>query len=238
MDIQLVAHAKEYIDDLAKGINPLTKEETNENDIVNQVKISRCLFFVSEVLGEVIANGGTAPKKRERPVPFSPDALDLEQFDFSDDPISLTEVSRRINDLKPENMQKIKVTSLSEWLVDLQLLETVVSGDKSRKRPTLRGFELGITEVERHTQNGSFKTVAYTRAAQRFILDNLSAIVEGGFNGSTKENAFARWTEQEDFLLTTMAQEGASIKAIATELKRSNGSVTARLDKLGIKREE
>ena len=77
-----------------------------------------------------------------------------------------------------------------------------------------------------------------SKAAQRFILDNLPAIVAGGFNGSSKENAFARWTEQEDFLLTTMAQEGASIKAIATELKRSNGSVTARLDKLGIKREE
>ena len=125
MDIQLVAHAKDYIDDLAKGINPFTKEEVNEDDIVNHVKISRCLFFVSEVLGEVIANGGTAPKKRERPVPFSPEALDLEQFEFSDDPISLTEVSRRINALKPENMQKLKVTSLSEWLVELHLLETV-----------------------------------------------------------------------------------------------------------------
>ena len=30
MDINLVSHAKDYIDDLDKGINPFTKEEINE----------------------------------------------------------------------------------------------------------------------------------------------------------------------------------------------------------------
>ena len=41
MDINLVSHAKDYIDDLARGINPLTKEDVNEQDVINNVKISR-----------------------------------------------------------------------------------------------------------------------------------------------------------------------------------------------------
>lgn len=69
MDINLVSHAKDYIDDLAKGINPFTKEEVNESDIINNIKISRCLFYVSEILNEVISNGGvnrsSKPKDNE-----------------------------------------------------------------------------------------------------------------------------------------------------------------------------
>ena len=43
-------HAKHYIDSLANGLNPLDGTPIPEQDIVNNVKISRCLFFVSDVL--------------------------------------------------------------------------------------------------------------------------------------------------------------------------------------------
>ena len=45
--------AQEWIEKLANGINPLTSEPVKENDIVNNVHISRCLFFVSEMLKKV-----------------------------------------------------------------------------------------------------------------------------------------------------------------------------------------
>ena len=66
MDIKLVEHAKDYIDDLANGINPFTKEEVNENDIVNNVKISRCLFYVSDLLKEIIDNEGITKHKNHK----------------------------------------------------------------------------------------------------------------------------------------------------------------------------
>lgn len=46
MDINLVQHAKDYIDDLAKGVNPLTKQVIADDEVVNNVKISRCLFYI------------------------------------------------------------------------------------------------------------------------------------------------------------------------------------------------
>lgn len=51
---ELLIHAKNYIDKLANGINPLTGEPVADDDIVNNVRISRCLFYVSSVLKSVI----------------------------------------------------------------------------------------------------------------------------------------------------------------------------------------
>ena len=53
--------AKHYIDSLANGVNPLDGTLIPEQDIVNNVKISRCLFFVSDVLRKQL--DGHEPKK-------------------------------------------------------------------------------------------------------------------------------------------------------------------------------
>ena len=57
-ELEIMIHAKTYLDKLANGINPLTDEVLPETDVVNQVRISRCLFFVSDVLRQVIDKGG------------------------------------------------------------------------------------------------------------------------------------------------------------------------------------
>ena len=57
-DLEVMQRAKTYIDKLANGINPLDDTTLLGNDIVNNVRISRCLFYVSDVLRQVIENGG------------------------------------------------------------------------------------------------------------------------------------------------------------------------------------
>jgi len=44
-ELEKIAYAKSYIEKLANGINPLTNQEVPESDIINNVKISRCLFM-------------------------------------------------------------------------------------------------------------------------------------------------------------------------------------------------
>ena len=53
--------AKHYIDSLANGLNPLDGTLIPEQDVVNNVKISRCRFFVSDVLRKQL--DGHEPKK-------------------------------------------------------------------------------------------------------------------------------------------------------------------------------
>ena len=49
-DLEMIQRAKIYTDKLANGINPLDNTIIPENDIINNVKISRCLFYISDVL--------------------------------------------------------------------------------------------------------------------------------------------------------------------------------------------
>ena len=47
-----IALAKDWVRKLANGINPLTGNAVNENDVVNNVHISRCLFYIADILGK------------------------------------------------------------------------------------------------------------------------------------------------------------------------------------------
>ena len=60
-ELETIAHAKSYLEKMANGINPLTGEAVPETDLINQVRISRCLFFVSDILRKVIEQGGVRP---------------------------------------------------------------------------------------------------------------------------------------------------------------------------------
>ena len=46
-ELEIMAHAKTYLDKLAGGINPLSDEPLPETDVVRQERISRCLSYVS-----------------------------------------------------------------------------------------------------------------------------------------------------------------------------------------------
>ncbi len=68
-EVEKMLHAKKYIDQLANGINPLTGEAVAEDDIVNNVRLSRCFFYVSDLLRSMIEAGGR-PRKRARRIKF------------------------------------------------------------------------------------------------------------------------------------------------------------------------
>lgn len=46
--------ADEYISSLAKGLHPITKAVLPEDSVINDVKIVRCLYFVSEAIKEAM----------------------------------------------------------------------------------------------------------------------------------------------------------------------------------------
>ena len=52
-ELEKIAYAKSFIDKLANGINPLEDTPIPEDDIVNNVRLSRCFFYVSDLLRQV-----------------------------------------------------------------------------------------------------------------------------------------------------------------------------------------
>ena len=76
-ELEKMQRAKMYIDKLANGINPIDDTAAPENDVINNVRLSRCFFYVSDILRQVIENGGTA--KAIKSAPKSPFFLTDEQ---------------------------------------------------------------------------------------------------------------------------------------------------------------
>ena len=240
IELEIMQHAKAYLDKLAKGINPLTDREVSEDDVINNVRISRCLFYVSDVLRQVIENGGvigTPPKKGE----LAPYALPFEarsRYAFGEWPLSASQIAQRLNGLVDlSNMQKLKTTSITKFLLQSGLLfEEEGPSGKKNKRPTEAGWKLGISTQQRTGLNGDYSAVVYDQQAQQFILDNLDAIIS--INAAPlHENQGKPWEPEEDAYLRRAFQTGVDVKDMSTELKRTRAAVRARLEKLGLTKE-
>lgn len=72
-ELEKIEYAKSFIDKLANGINPLDDSLVPDGDIVNNVRLSRCFFYVSDILRQVIENGSISVEKvvKQKKKPFS-----------------------------------------------------------------------------------------------------------------------------------------------------------------------
>ena len=234
-ELETIARAKMYIDKLANGINPLDDTAVAENDIVNNVRISRCLFFVSDTLRRVLENGGVGVASRVKKNKFKITAEELEKFAFSDRPITISEITKRINDIADtENSKKLSHNTITSWLSEIGMLKEMINtAGKKSKRPTAEGAELGIFVKEVTSQNGTFNVVFYNKSAQKFIVDNIPSVIENHSDKTIEENQGLPWTDEQQQQLVEMFRQNASINEIASALNRSYGGIRARLKKLG-----
>ena len=234
-ELETIARAKMYIDKLANGINPLDDTAVAENDIVNNVRISRCLFFVSDTLRRVLENGGVGVASRVKKNKFKITAEELEKFAFSDRPITISEITKRINDIADtENSKKLSHNTITSWLSEIGMLKEMINtAGKKSKRPTAEGAELGIFVKERIGQHGIYHVVLYNKSAQKFIVDNIPSVIENHSDKTIEENQGLPWTDEQQQQLVKMFRQNASINEIASALNRSCGGIRARLKKLG-----
>lgn len=178
-DLEIMQRAKMYMDKLANGINPLDDTTLSENDIVNNVRISRCLFYVSDVLRQVMEKERGLKENRIPKEDFYISFEDIQNFRFSDTPITISEITRRINSLNQnENMKRLTRKPIIDWLISLEMLQIEISPDGRRlKRPTEYGKDLGISTERIHSMSGSYTAVFYNLSAQHFIIDNIEAVI-------------------------------------------------------------
>ena len=239
-ELEIMQRAREYVEKLAKGIDPITGREVPEGEVVNNVRVSRCLFYVADVLRQVIENGGVRVEREAAPVravkrsekaPFALSLEDRERYPFEDGPVTVSVVAQRLNGfIDQDAVQKLKTASITGYLMKTGLLAEEVKPDGTKvKRPTEAGRSLGISTATRTGMYGEYTAVIYDRDAQQFILDNLDAIA-----APLHENQGKPWAPEEDAWLRQAYGAGTEVKEMADQLKRSRSSVRSRLEKLGL----
>ncbi len=178
-ELEKIAYAKSFIDKLANGINPINGQPVAEYDVVNNVRLTRCFFYVSDILRQVIENGGTTPLKKKLKRSFNITQEQLSQYAYSETPVSISEIANKINSLiDTEQMKQLSYKQLTGWLLSINALtEQPAINGKFQKCPTETGRQLGISLETRSGMKGEYQVVVYNKRAQTFILDNIDAII-------------------------------------------------------------
>ena len=243
-ELEKIAYAKTFIDKLANGINPIDGSEVQEGDIVNNVRLSRCFFYVSGILGQVIDNGGISPapvkaERKSRKKPYSISQEQAERFEYSDRPIPATEIINRIVAIGPtEGVKRLPKRNLMKWLAYLDLVEEVSFDGRRIRRPTPSGEELGIFMEERRGQYGVYHVMLFNLEAQRFVIDNIEAMLSLDSKAYREkmnlDNQGKSWDRDQDDMLVGMFMSGRSVAEIAKSLKRGEKAVLIRLRNKGL----
>jgi len=165
--------AQDWIEKLANGINPLTLEPVKEDDIVNNVHISRCLFFVCEMLEKVETEEPASKRKRA----FWMSAREAEQIVIST-PCGIAQFTKTVNEFIPTDMKPLSAAMVIKWLRNNGYLYETKKDDKHKTNlPTEKGTQLGITiKVQQDSEGQDFQRVLYDISAQKIMLRNIESI--------------------------------------------------------------
>lgn len=177
-ELETMQRAKMYLDKLAQGVDPITNQEVPEDSVLNNVRLTRCFFYVSDVLGQVIANGGVIGGKPKLQA-FTISMDQLSKVQISQEPVRVTQLVEMIG-LAVDNpqMKKLSTTIITNWLLKKGFLEKQTEPDgKSRRVPTQNGLMIGLSTQTRQGQYGEYQAVFYNAQAQQFVLDNLTAML-------------------------------------------------------------
>ena len=180
-ELEKAINAKDYMDTLADGVDPATGEVLSEDTALNNVELSRCFFFVSDILRQVIENKGVVGRHSRSKVKLPPFSLpeDLRsQIEITAAPAMITQFTGRVNNLIDDSaVQKLKVSAFTKWLVNNGFLCEETVDDKKRKKPTKAGEKIGIASEHREGQYGGYLAILYSESAQRHLVENLDQII-------------------------------------------------------------
>ena len=237
-DLEKIQFTKSFIDKMANGINPLTGEAIPENDLLNNIRISRCMFYVSGLLQEMCFNltSKTKNTKSKAKIPFHLSEDRLLKFAYNPQGMFIRDIVSDINALiDADNMKSLTYKQTVNWLIDKQYLYVfTMENGKNCKRPTAQGVDLGISEELRHGNHGDYYMLIYNENAQKFIVSNCNSIYNTNINSAEQSLRGQRWTLEQDNQLTTMFNDGILVDDMAQKLQRSSDGIRARLVRLGL----
>ncbi len=173
--------AIKYVERIADGCNPVNNVPLENDDILNNPNIIRCMYFIKDVLEEVQRNDGMIGGKvgKEPVLPFPIEILD--SFIYVEDK-SITHVLNQVYEpIANMNVKKVSVTKITAALKEEGYLldEPNPETGKTRKVPSMRGRELGIYTVEREYNGRIYESVTYNQDAQKYVVELIRKLVEG-----------------------------------------------------------
>ena len=188
---QIISHSKKYMDMLAQGVDPISKEKIEGDSVVLQPRMQKCFAFVAEILDELIKNNGFVALSSEdavryevveKKLAFSLSQEQIHRVPVSSKPITPNTFLNNINKVVDgKRMEKLSSKSINAWLLSQGfIIETKEPTmiNKTIRRPSERSSEIGIQEQEvADAKTGEIKKqMVLTLQAQAYLLEHLEEI--------------------------------------------------------------
>lgn len=177
--LETMQRAKQYLDKLSRGIDPITDTPLERDDPLAAARLQKCFEYVSGILGQVIANGGRIVSRHTGKAPFSIAEEALARVAVSETPIPIRAFTANINAcIDTQAVRPLSPVTVTNWLVEEGYLKEITRAQNKRMRvASPLGQSIGITSEERVSRAGvPFLLNLYHEKAQRFLLAHLLEI--------------------------------------------------------------
>lgn len=172
-----------YVQRMTEGHNPVNNMPVDEDSVITNPNVVRCMSFIKEVLEELKRNDGyigrrprTNRDKSKKDYPIEA----LKSFQYIEDK-SISKLVEQLNGLADMMVyKKITYREVSEWLKQNGYLNEVQreGTNKIRTVVTEKGNEIGIkTELRTNSRGMEYPYIIYGREAQEFIVANMDKVL-------------------------------------------------------------
>jgi len=179
-----------YLERLLLGRNPVNNEVIENNSVLMDDNVQRCLSFVVDILGRIVAESeiqvkpvaSKTKKKAVQVLTYKMNADHIISGMIQDREVPMSEMEGLISSYLPElfeeEVKKIPAVRISNWLVDKGYLARVEEDNGQHYREATKdGLLIGITNnVVQNGDAGYYMQYRFTPKAQRFIFENLAEI--------------------------------------------------------------
>lgn len=169
-----------YLQRIVDGNNPVNNIPADEDAVLNNPNVIRCMYFVKEVLEAVRRNNGYIGKKAKKS-----DKLDfplevLTAFAYREEQ-SISKLVGQINELVDDSVyRKLTYKPILQWLKTNGFLVEEFSQEFNKliTLPTDKGLQTGIRAERRTGARGvEYMIVLYNKQAQEYIVQNMKNIL-------------------------------------------------------------
>jgi hypothetical protein len=178
LEKEKIAKAKEFVQKMAGGINPLNGEQIENDSVLNDPRMVRCLYFIQDVLQAAI--DGQLRTGNVMPEDFVITSDEKAKVQFPQGRIGVNEFARCVNKVIDLNKsKKLTGVELNRKLKKMGVLsEEMLDNGKKRTALSEKSHEYGIDTEKRHFNGNEYEMVLFNEAGKKFLLDNLDKIME------------------------------------------------------------
>lgn len=176
-EIEKLTNAKETIEKLAGGINPLSGEAIEKGNLICDENINDTLLYTAQKLDKLIK--WELNKGLKETLKFVISKEELEKIKLPDKKIGVNEFAKHINQVINTNIsKKLSGVEINKRLKQMGVLGEEQEDNKKRTVTNENSSKYGI-EVEKRTFNGKeYEAIVFNEEGKKFLLDNLESIME------------------------------------------------------------